>query len=455
MRRPGPGRPATGERPPVEGEPATRVATDHARVSDADDLAALRAERDELAREVEVLRARPGSRLRRALVAVLVVVAGLAVALAPVAVWARAQVLETDRWVAVAGPLADEPAVQRAMADWATDQLVALIDPEALLADALSGRAERLVGPLAGALTGFVHDRVAAYLRTDDFAALWREAVGRAHEAALRVLEGESDVVTAGGSSITIDLLPLLQRVLDRITAASPELFGRRVDIPEIDLDDVPDDAAVRLGAALGVDVPDDLGQITVYDRGRLRAVQDGLHRLGRLVGLVVALAVVAPVAAVALSRRRLRTTAAVAAVALVGLVLLRRGTALLVDEVLARITEAGARGAADRLLERLLDPLATATAWMAAVAALVVVVRLVGPRLAARVDRAALGRGVRSIGGVLRRNPLVAQAAVVAAGLAVLWLSDLGLVGSLLVVAATAAAALALGRLPAVSDPS
>ncbi len=111
--------------------------------------------------------------------------------------------------------------------------------------------------------------------------------------AALRVLDGDAPAVQAGATTVTIDLLPLLQRVLDRITAAEPELFGREISIPEVDLEDVPPGTAQRLDAAMGVEVPDDLGQITVYDRGRLRAAQDAFHRLGRLVSLVVALAAV------------------------------------------------------------------------------------------------------------------------------------------------------------------
>jgi hypothetical protein len=419
------------------------------------DVTALRRERDALAREVEVLRRQPAGRARRAAVGVLVVLAWIALALAPVAVWARTQVLETDRWVAVAAPLSREPVVQRALADWATDELVALVQPEQLLRRALPDRADPLSIPLAGAVTGFVHDRVSEYLRSPEFSELWAAAVARVHRAALRVLEGDVPAVTARASRVTIDLLPLLQRVLDRITATSPELFGREVDLPEVDLEDVPPGTARALGEALGVDVPDDLGQITVYDHGRLRAAQDALRRLGRLVALVVVLAVALPLAALALSPRRGRTALLLVGGVLAGAVLVRRAVALLADEVLARIDEVGARAVADRFLDRLFDPLVVALGWVVAVAAVVLVVAyLAGARPGAARIRGAGAGAARRAGRLVRQNRTAAQVGLVALGLAALLLLDLGWLATVLLIVAVGAGAWALSRDPGPLPP-
>lgn len=386
-------------------------------VGDADEVERLRAERDALAQEVQALRHRPPERGRRVAVGILVVVSWIALALAPVAVWARAQVLETDRWVAVAAPLSREPAVQAALADWATAQLAGLVQPERILERALPDRADVLAAPLAGAIEGFVHDHVADYLATDEFSELWEDAVVRAHTAALRLLEGDAPNVEAGATSVTINLLPLLQRVLDRITSATPELFGRQISLPAVDLERIPPGTAQRLGEAMGVEVPDDLGQITVYDRGRLRAAQDALRILGRLVSLVVLVAVVAPLTALWLSRHRRRTALQVVTGALIGVVLARGALLLFADRITGRIARAPARGVAERLGDRLLAPFLDGTGVIVTIGVvLLVVLYLTGGSsgaVRARSWAAATGRraaaaaqGMRGVGAGTHPGP-------------------------------------------------
>ncbi len=427
---------------------------DTGRLDDTDELNRLRAERDALAQEVETLRTHRNGAVRKVAVGVLVVISWLALALAPVAVWARNTVMETDRWVAIAGPLAEEEAVQAALATWATDQLDALVQPQQILTDALPDRADVLAAPLASAITGFVRDKVLEYLRTDEFARLWANAVARAHELAMRVLEGDAPNVQATGDRVTINLVPLLQRVLDRITSASPELFGRTIDIPDIDLDDIPADAAQRLGAAVGVDVPDDFGQFTVYDDGKLQQAQDAIRLLSRGVYLIVALAVIAPVAAIWLSRRKLGTATLVAVGTLFGLVLVRRLLYVVDGMIVDKVRVPENVGAVERLLDRLLDPFFTATAWFVGGAAvLVVVLYLCSPRRGAVWVRGAVPRLGRRTLSAAEANRVVAQVVVVALGLIVLWTVDLGWLATLLLVGATAAATWAVGQLPEPAD--
>jgi hypothetical protein len=394
---------------------------------------------------------RPGGPVRRTAAAVLVVGAWIALALAPVAVWARAQVLETDRWVAVAAPLSREPVVRTALADWATEQLVVLVRPETLLRRALPDRADPLSIPLAGAVTEFVHERVVDYLRSDEFSDLWEAAVARGHRAALRLLEGDVPAVTAGATSVTINLLPLLQRVLDRITTAAPELFGRVIDLPDVDIDDVPSGTTKALGEALGVDVPDDLGQITVYDRGRLRAAQDGLRRLGRLVTLIVVLAVLLPIAALAVSPRRGRTAVLLVGGALVGAVLVRRVIALGEDEILARIRDRGARAVAARLIDRLVGPLTETLGWVVAVSALVLAVAyLASARPGAARLRSLCVRAPRLAG----QHRAAAQVGLAVVGLAALLLLDLGWLATGALIAVVGGGLWALSRGPGPLPP-
>ena len=86
---------------------------------------------------------RAGRQRWRTLVAVVLIVLGCVLApLAGVAVWARNQVTNTDRYVATVTPLASDPAVQQAITDQITAQVFTYIDIQALTTQ-VAGRAER------------------------------------------------------------------------------------------------------------------------------------------------------------------------------------------------------------------------------------------------------------------------------------------------------------------------
>ena len=76
---------------------------------------------------------RPRRQRWRAVVATLLIVLGCVLApLSVVAVWARNQVTNTDRYVATVSPLASDPAIQNAIADQITAQVFRYLDVRGL-----------------------------------------------------------------------------------------------------------------------------------------------------------------------------------------------------------------------------------------------------------------------------------------------------------------------------------
>lgn len=154
----------------------------------------------------------------------------LAIVLAPTAAigtWARAQLVDTDQFVATFAPLADDPAVQ----DFVADQVVIAID-EQLDLDSLVGevfdglrdldlppRAEAALGileapasqGLASLVDGVVHDLVAS----EQFASVWSEALRFTHDRAIAVLQDDPDIAVQLGDDgvIAIDLSIVIERV--------------------------------------------------------------------------------------------------------------------------------------------------------------------------------------------------------------------------------------------------
>jgi hypothetical protein len=155
----------------------------------ADELSRLRAERDALRSRLDALehKAHRQGRIRATAVGVLVVLTCLSLVAGVVGVWARRNFLDTDRFVERVGPLAEDPAVQDVVTARLTGQLMVVIDPRELFEEVLPERGQLLAAPLANAVEGFVRDRVATFVRSDEFRRLW---VGAATVASSRPCPG-------------------------------------------------------------------------------------------------------------------------------------------------------------------------------------------------------------------------------------------------------------------------
>ena len=317
---------------------------------------------------------RGGGWWRRTTAASLVVLACIVLVASVVGLWARRNFLDTPRFVDRAGPLIEEPAVQGALATRLTEQLMIVIDPKALFEEVLPDRGQILAVPLANAVEGFVRDRVETFIATDRFERLWVGALELAHTAAVRVLRDESDAVTTGDGEVTLNLLPVINAVLADITAQSPEILGRQVDLPDVTVDEIPKDAITALENALGVTLDDDFGQFTVYDDGKLAAAQDAVSLFDRFVVVLLPLGVVLVAAALWISHRRRRTLLQVCFGLAVGMVLIRRVGFRLQDEVAALPPRSQGKEAARLAAESFVHPLTTFGAWVFVGAAIVAV---------------------------------------------------------------------------------
>jgi hypothetical protein len=216
------------------------------------EVASLRAEarRAQAAPREAVAAGRAGRQRWRTIVAVLLIVLGCVLApLAGVAVWARNQVTNTDRYVATVAPLAEDPAIQQAVTDQITAQVFTYIDVRALttqVVDVLSTRVEGrglppqaaaalegLVGPIANGVQGFVRTQVGNVVASDAFADAWVQANRVAHDALVKALTGEGGgAVTVANDTVTLNLAPFIQTVKQRLVAQGFTLAER---IPQVD----------------------------------------------------------------------------------------------------------------------------------------------------------------------------------------------------------------------------
>jgi len=144
-----------------------------------------------------------------------VLLAVLLVVLTPMAVagsWARSVVFDTDRYVATVGPMVQDPAIQAALTEQISVQVIDELDVESLLEDAIdtlqldgSGLPlEALVGPATSGLESLIRTAVGRVVASDAFAAAWEGANRIAHDQIVGALTGQSEFVEVSDTQVSI-----------------------------------------------------------------------------------------------------------------------------------------------------------------------------------------------------------------------------------------------------------
>jgi hypothetical protein len=163
-----------------------------------------------------------------------------------VAVWARNQVTNTDRYVATVAPLAEDPAIQRAITDQITAQVFTYIDVQGLTTQAVDALASRaglspqvadqlraLARPVANGVESFTRTQVARVVQSQAFADAWVQANRLAHDELVKALTGEGGgTVTIEDDTVSVNLAAFIQTVKQQLVAQGFSLAAR---IPQVD----------------------------------------------------------------------------------------------------------------------------------------------------------------------------------------------------------------------------
>jgi hypothetical protein len=349
------------------------------------ELKRVEAERDALEAQLESIEARPKKRqrMRRIFTPILVALSIIVFTVTVPAVWGARTVLNTDRYVATVGPLAEDPAVQESIATKLTDQVFVALDVEEKLSEILGSIGERatvLAAPLTTAVKGFVQDQVLKVVQSDAFQTFWVAANRFVHTQVLAILRGEGETVSVVEGKVLLNLLPLVNLALGSIDRVATDLVGRDVTLPTIEEGEAPSESITKLEQALGVDLPDTYGQIVVYDSEDLEALQQTLSTLERLLVLLLILIPVLAAASLLVSTRRRRTLIQLTAGAAIGLVVVRRIAIITRDSLFERVDTQ--RFPSVRVLtNELMESLFRTTAVLLAIVLLTLVIALLtGP---------------------------------------------------------------------------
>ncbi len=247
---------------------------------------------------------------RQRLVGALAVLTCILLFVSLIGVWVQRTIYDTDRWVALVEDLPSEPAVAQGLADRITEQLVSLTDPQAKISEVLPPQASALAGPITVALENLVSRTVADVIASDQFRSVWVSLNRFAHQKVIAFLDGDSEIIQADDGKVQLNLMPIVGEVLDRLPSG---LLGEG-SVPDISVDLPMDEARRLISSYLGLRqdaIPEDFGQITIFESDRLETVQRALAAFNNLVVVMVIATLAMGAVTIVLSRRRRRTVVA------------------------------------------------------------------------------------------------------------------------------------------------
>lgn len=255
---------------------------------------------------------------RRRITGVLVFLTCVVALAAMISVWARALLLNTDRWTELADRVIREPAVVDALSKRLSTTIVEDLDVQGRVetaleaAERLPDQATLLAGPLTSGIQRILEERIHAFLDSETGKRAWTRINSFAHERIVAVLRGETRAgVTIEGGTVSLNTAVIMNGGLSRAEELISDVLGRPISLPtaeELEAGGSADRARAILEERLGVDLPEDFGELVLFRSGRLAAAQDAVRILDRSVILVVAILLVLLAATLIASVDRRRT---------------------------------------------------------------------------------------------------------------------------------------------------
>jgi hypothetical protein len=269
------------------------------------------------------VKTRKRGRIRSILVGLLVLLTALSVIIAATATWAHRTVFNTDAWLEIIGPLPQEPGVADAASQFVVKQIGQVTDLQATVTAALPDQLAPLVPVVADRVRQIVETQLASFIGGPTFHQAWLDVNRAAHDAAVRVLRGESTrLVTGPNGEVSLNLVPLVYRGLEFLQDhVSFVLRGHTVPTGVDPVND-PAGAVAALSTEFGRPLPADFAQPVVFQSESLAAAQQAVKLFDTLFIVALLLPLVLAAIAILLSRRRRRTVVQLAVAAAVAVVL-------------------------------------------------------------------------------------------------------------------------------------
>lgn len=149
----------------------------------------------------------------------LIVIASILMPLALVAFWGQRTLTDTERYVQTVAPLVEEEAVKDAIITRTTDTLMAAVEENEVIKEAVSAlppaAAERLIPAITGAIESLVGQVATRIVNSEQFEAFWVEANTKLQRGLIRALSGDNSdgAIRLEGDQLVLDTSPIAEAV--------------------------------------------------------------------------------------------------------------------------------------------------------------------------------------------------------------------------------------------------
>ncbi len=308
------------------------------------------------------------TRLRGALLVVLIALSCLAVVVTGLTWWGHHTLMDADGFMQVVAPIGKDPEKIRSLSAYVSDQVVQATALEQRLAEALPTRLRVLAGPIAGYAEDVIAKGTVKVLSSPEAYGLWLKVVEAGHQQVVAMLRGESTAAYVRGSDVKLNTLPLVSRVLLWVSERLPDVLSDRVNPPVIEPGTDPQASIQELANWSGRPLPSDFGQITLLQSDALGPLQVAVKWFDRLVWILPLVTATLIATTVWLSRRRTRTAMAIGVGAAIAIFVTRVIVARLSEYLTTRLEQGTVADLVRDIVDRSLRPLTTLTIWICVV---------------------------------------------------------------------------------------
>ncbi len=301
-------------------------------------------------------------RVRRVSVGILAALSCLGILLSSVTIWTHQEFLDTDNWIGLVGPLGQNPNVVNAVSTYAANEVVIALNVQQRAEQALPPRAQFLAAPLTRVVHDFTQKRVADLMHTQQFQNVWIATNRYVHAEILAALRGQTKNVIIANGTVTLNLIPVINQALQALQHDLSGLIPANVTFPTVTELQVPAQARAKLSQTLGVQLPANFGEITLFHSDQLATAQQLLRVFDVLMVLLPIITVLLIAATIWFSLDRRRTLIQLGIGVAITFLIMRLVVGYLAGRVIDDITNPTAQAMAGDVISSAVSGLLTLT---------------------------------------------------------------------------------------------
>jgi hypothetical protein len=296
--------------------------------------------------------------------------------------------------------------VVNAVSAYVADQVVTVLQVQQRAQNALPPQGQFLAVPITDVVRQYAQKGVAKAMSTEQFQQAWIAVNSAAHTQVVAALRSQSKAVTITNGTVTLNLLPVITQGLQTVRQQIAGLLPEQVQLPPPRSTEEVQQGIQKLSQALGVQLPPNFGQVTLFQSDQLATAQQVVRALDMFSILLPVITIVLLAAMLLLSVDRRRTLIQLGIGIAIVFVLAKIVIGLLQQQIVAAVANPTAKEIIQPVIERALSYLFTSTTWLLVLGVVVAVVAfLVGKPAWLRAGYAKLRQAYAAASDWIRRQ--------------------------------------------------